>query len=145
MRGWGLGYLRINAEGHVSVHPDQTGDRSIDLYHLALDLNAQGIGLPLLPRFADILKARIAALATEFRRAIDESGYQGSYTSVYPIKVNQQRHVIEEIVAFGAPFGVGLECGSKPELQAVLGLSERTDHLALDLNAQGIGLPLPCA
>ena len=129
MRGWGLGYFRINAEGHVSVHPDQTGGRSIDLYHLALDLNAQGIGLPLLLRFSDILKARIAALATEFRRAIDESGYQGTYTAVYPIKVNQQRHVIEEIVTFGGPFGVGLECGSKPELQAVLGLSEKTDHL----------------
>ena len=129
MRGWGLGYFRINAEGHVSVHPDQSGDRAIDLYRLALDLNAQGIGLPLLVRFSDILKARIASLATEFRRAIDESGYQGTYTSVYPIKVNQQRHVIEEIVNFGGPFGVGLECGSKPELQAVLGLSEKTDHL----------------
>ena len=129
MRGWGLGYFRINAEGHVSVHPDQSGDRAIDLYRLALDLNAQGIGLPLLVRFSDILKARIASLATEFRRAIDESGYQGTYTSVYPIKVNQQRHVIEEIVNFGSPFGVGLECGSKPELQAVLGLSEKTDHL----------------
>ena len=129
MRGWGLGYFRINADGHVAVHPDQTGDRSIDLFRLALDLNAQGIGLPLLLRFSDILKARIASLANEFRRAIEESGYRGSYTSVYPIKVNQQRHVIEEIVSFGAPFGVGLECGSKPELQAVLGLSEKTDHL----------------
>src|SRR3989442_1166927 len=57
MRGWGLGYFRINAEGHVSVHPDQSGDRAIDLYRLALDLNAQGIGLPLLLRFSDILKA----------------------------------------------------------------------------------------
>jgi len=129
MRGWGLGYFRTNAEGHVTVHPDQDGDRSIDLYRLALDLSAQGIGLPLLLRFSDILKARIAALATEFRRAIEESGYGGTYTSVYPIKVNQQRHVVEEIAAFGSPFGVGLECGSKPELQAVLGLSERTDHL----------------
>jgi arginine decarboxylase len=129
MRGWGLGYFRINPEGHVSVHPEQSGDRAIDLYRLALDLNAQGIGLPLLLRFSDILKARIASLATEFRRAIDESGYQGTYTAVYPIKVNQQRHVIEEIVTFGGPFGVGLECGSKPELQAVLGLSEKTDHL----------------
>ncbi len=129
MRGWGLGYFRSNAEGHVTVHPDQAGDRAIDLYRLALDLNAQGIGLPLLIRFSDILKARIGALATEFRRAIEEAGYEGTYTAVYPIKVNQQRHVIEEIVTFGAPYGVGLECGSKPELQAVLGLTDRTDHL----------------
>lgn len=129
MRGWGLGFFRINAEGHVTVLPDQASDRSIDLYRLALDLNAQGIGLPLLIRFSDILKARIGMLATEFRRAIEETAYQGTYTAVYPVKVNQQRHVVEEIVSFGAPFGVGLECGSKPELQAVLGLTERTDHL----------------
>jgi arginine decarboxylase len=129
MRGWGLGYFRTNADGNVTVHPDQAGDRAIDLYRLALDLNDQGIGLPLLIRFSDILKARIESLATEFRRAREETGYEGGYTSVYPIKVNQQRHVVEEIVAFGSPFGVGLECGSKPELQAVLGLSDRTDHL----------------
>jgi len=129
MRGWGLGFFRINGEGHVTVHPDQTPDRAIDLYRLALDANAQGIGLPLLIRFADILKARIGALAHEFRRAIDETGYEGTYTTVYPVKVNQQRHVIQEIVSCGASYGVGLECGSKPELQAVLGLTERTDHL----------------
>src|ERR671916_266064 len=62
---------------------------------------------------------------------IDEFGYEGSYTTVYPIKVNQQRHVVEEIVQFGAPHGVGLECGSKPELQAVLALSESTDHIII--------------
>ena len=128
MRGWGLGYFRVNGEGHVTVHPDGSSDRAIDLYRLALDLHAQGIGLPLLVRFSDILRARVASLAGEFRRAIGESGYDGTYTTVYPIKVNQQRHVIEEIVEFGKPFGVGLECGSKPELQAVLGLTERTDH-----------------
>src|SRR5918911_258030 len=64
-----------------------------------------------------------------FRSAIREFGYEGGYTLVYPIKVNQQRHVIEEIVQYGAPYGVGLECGSKPELQAGLALSESTDHM----------------
>ncbi|HEX9164451.1 MAG TPA: hypothetical protein VF862_00970, partial [Gemmatimonadales bacterium] len=127
--GWGLGYFRVNADGHVAVHPDRTPERSVDLYRLALDLNAQGISFPLLLRFSDILKARIQQLSLEFRRAITDYGYQGRYTSVYPIKVNQQRHVVEEIVEFGAEHGVGLECGSKPELQAVLGLGERTDHL----------------
>jgi arginine decarboxylase len=131
MKGWGLGFFRINEEGHVTVHPDGTPGNGLDLYKLALDLNAQGIGLPLLIRFSDILRARITTLATDFRRAIEEFAYEGAYTSVYPIKVNQQRHVVEEIVEFGQPYGVGLECGSKAELQAVLGLVERTDHLII--------------
>ena len=129
MLGWGLGYFRINAEGHVMVHPDRDPARGVDLFRLALDLNAQGIAFPILLRFSDILKARIGELQNQFRRAIAEHGYEGTYTTVYPIKVNQQRHVVEEIVEFGAEFGVGLECGSKPELQAVLGMAERTDHL----------------
>jgi arginine decarboxylase len=114
MSGWGQGFFRISAEGHVVVHPD---------------LNAQGVQLPLLIRFSDILQSRIELLANEFARAIEEFSYQGRYTTVYPIKVNQQRHVVEEIVQFGARFGLGLECGSKPELQAVLGITDRTDHL----------------
>jgi arginine decarboxylase len=129
MTGWGLGYFRINAEGHVTVHPDANRKRGLDLYHLATDLHAQGVGLPLLLRFSDILKSRIEALSGEFSNAIKEFGYDGSYTTVYPVKVNQQRHVVQEIVEFGAPYGVGLECGSKPELQAVLGLNEDTRHL----------------
>jgi arginine decarboxylase len=129
MKGWGLGYFRINAEGRVVVHPDANPKRGLDLHRLALDLHAQGVGLPLLLRFSDILKARIETLATQFQTAIKEFGYDGTYTTVYPIKVNQQRHVVEEIVQFGAPFGVGLECGSKAELQAVLGLTDRGDHI----------------
>jgi arginine decarboxylase len=129
MNGWGLGYFRVNSEGHVTVHPDANKKRGLDLYNLAMDLHAQGVGLPLLLRFSDILRSRIQALATEFSNAIDEAGYQGRYTTVYPVKVNQQRHVMQEIVEFGAPHGVGLECGSKPELQAVLGLNESTNHL----------------
>ena len=129
MLGWGQGFFRVNAEGHVEVHPDPRNGPALDLHRLALDLNAQGIQLPLLIRFSDILRSRIALLATEFGRAIEEFGYEGRYRTVYPIKVNQQRHVIEEIVQFGAPYGLGLECGSKPELQAVLGISDRADHL----------------
>jgi arginine decarboxylase len=129
MAGWGLGYFRVNSEGHVTVHPDANRKRGLDLYHLAMDLHAQGVGLPLLLRFSDILRSRIGALATEFSNAIKEFGYEGTYTTVYPVKVNQQRHVIHEIVEFGASHGVGLECGSKPELQAVLGLNESTNHL----------------
>ena len=124
MQGWGLGFFRANGDGRVTVHPDGNPKRGLDLYQLAMDLNAQGVGLPLLLRFSDILKARIEALAAQFRNAIAEFGYEGTYTTVYPIKVNQQRHVIEEIVEFGMPLGVGLECGSKAELQAILGITE---------------------
>jgi arginine decarboxylase len=129
MSGWGLGFFRVSPEGHVTVHPDANRKRGLDLYLLAMDLHAQGVGLPLLLRFSDILKARIEALSGEFGSAIKEFGYQGTYTTVYPVKVNQQRHVVQEIVEFGAPFGVGLECGSKPELQAVLGLNESSTHI----------------
>jgi arginine decarboxylase len=126
MQGWGLGFFRVNAEGRVTVHPDGNPKRGLDLFQLAMDLNAQGVGLPLLLRFSDILRARIQMLATQFQNAIGEFGYEGRYTTVYPIKVNQQRHVVQEIVEFGLPHGVGLECGSKPELQAVLGITEGT-------------------
>jgi arginine decarboxylase len=129
MSGWGLGFFRINPEGRVAVHPDANPKRGLDLYHLAMDLSAQGVGLPLLLRFSDILRARIQALATQFSNAIREFGYDGAYTTVYPVKVNQQRHVLEEIVEFGGPYGVGLEAGSKAELQAILGLSESTTHI----------------
>ncbi|MGH7446531.1 MAG: biosynthetic arginine decarboxylase [Longimicrobiales bacterium] len=129
IEGWGIGYFDINDVGHVTVHPTKVADRGLDLYELAMDLEAQGVGLPLLLRFSDILRTRIEMLTERFRSAIREFEYTGSYTTVYPIKVNQQRHVVEEIVAFGRKYNVGLEVGSKPELQAVLALTERTDHM----------------
>jgi arginine decarboxylase len=129
IEGWGIGYFDINQQGHVTVHPTKEPGRGLDLYEIAMDLAAQGIGLPLLLRFPDILRTRIETLTEKFRAAIRDFDYEGTYTTVYPIKVNQQRHVIEEIVGFGDLHGVGLEVGSKPELQAVLALTERTDHL----------------
>ena len=130
VEGWGIGYFDINAKGHVVVRPDiNEPTRELDLFELANDLEAQGVGLPLLLRFSDILRSRIESLNARFAHAKEEYAYTGAYTTVYPIKVNQQRHVVEEIVEFGKTSGVGLECGSKPELQAVLGLAEHTDHL----------------
>src|SRR6266536_3822825 len=130
VEGWGVGYFDINDRGHVVVRPDSDNpSRELDLFDVANDLEAQGVGLPLLLRFSHILKSRIDSLNARFARAIREYGYEGRYTTVYPIKVNQQRHVVEEIVEFGKSSSVGLECGSKPELQAVLGLAEHTDHL----------------
>jgi arginine decarboxylase len=129
IEGWGIGYFDINSAGHVTVHPSKEPDRGYSLYEMARDLEMQGIGLPLLLRFSDILRSRIEGLNARFENAIKEFEYDGGYTSVYPIKVNQQRHVVEEIVAFGEVHGAGLEVGSKPELQAVLALTERTDHI----------------
>lgn len=127
--GWGIGYFGINEEGHLTVHPTRDPARGLDLFEIAVDLEEQGVRLPLLLRFSDILRTRIEMLRDRFARAIQESGFEGDYTAVYPIKVNQQRHVIEEIVAFGEAHGVGLEVGSKPELQAALALTERADQL----------------
>jgi arginine decarboxylase len=129
IEGWGIGYFDINQRGRVTVHPTKEPGRGLDLYEIAQDLEAQGMQLPLLLRFSDILRTRIQTLTEKFKAALKEFDYSGDYTMVYPIKVNQQRHVVEEIVQYGQPHGVGLEVGSKPELQAVLALTERTDHI----------------
>src|SRR6476659_4757361 len=130
VEGWGIGYFDVNEQGHAVVCPDLSRpERRLDLFNLAMDLGEQGVGLPMLLRFSDILRSRIETLYAAFDRAIKEYEYEGKYTLVYPIKVNQQRHIVEEIVQFGAPHGVGIECGSKPELQAVLALSESPNHM----------------
>ncbi|HEX3865277.1 MAG TPA: biosynthetic arginine decarboxylase, partial [Gemmatimonadaceae bacterium] len=132
VEGWGAGFFDVNDKGHVVVRPDKDrADRVIDLFEITNDLEEQGIALPVLLRFSDILRSRINSLTSHFEQARDEFGYTGGYTTVYPIKVNQQRHVIEEIVEFGKAHCVGLECGSKPELQAILGLAENTEHVII--------------
>jgi arginine decarboxylase len=132
IEGWGAGFFDVNDEGHVIVRPDKDRpDHTVDLYEITNDLEEQGIALPVLLRFSDILRSRIEDLTTRFEQAREEFGYTGGYTTVYPIKVNQQRHVVEEIVEFGKGRRVGLECGSKPELQAILGLAEDTEHLII--------------
>ena len=94
-----------------------------------LDLQRRGLGMPLLMRFSDILHSRVQALFGCFDSAIREYGYRGRYRGVYPIKVNQQHQVVEELVRFGRPFGLGLEAGSKPELLAGLALLDNPDAL----------------
>jgi arginine decarboxylase len=124
---WGKGYFDINPAGHVTVHPDKRPERAIDLKELVDQLQVRGIQLPILCRFTDILRHRVGEIADAFRAAIAEFSYQGEYCCVYPIKVNQQRHVVEEILDFGRPFRFGLEAGSKPELLAVLALTNGLD------------------
>src|SRR5690606_4529015 len=130
--GWGAGYFDINSAGHVIVRPDrERPECELDLFELATDLEEQGVALPVLLRFSDILRSRVRQLNERFVAAREEYGYTGGYTSVYPIKVNQQRHVIEEIANSGREYGVGLECGSNPQPQAVLALDANTDNLII--------------
>jgi arginine decarboxylase len=127
--GWSAGYFRINDAGHVEVTPSGPDGPSVDLHDLVLDLQRRGLGLPLLMRFSDILHSRVRTLVGCFESAIREYGYRGRYRGVFPIKVNQQHQVVEELVRFGSPFGLGLEAGSKPELLAGLALLDNPDSL----------------
>ncbi len=132
IRGWGHPYFTINALGHVEVVPDpERPDHGIDLFELVNDLDARGLELPLLLRFSDILKDRIKRVNECFQRAIAEYDYKGSYRGVFPTKVNQQKHFIEEVVEFGAPWRVGLEAGSKPELLIALAAEQEPGGLVI--------------
>ncbi len=117
---WGKGYFSISASGHVLVHPTKDPARSIDLKQLTDHLLLRGIGLPVLLRFSDILRHRVGDIHNAFKAAITQHQYEGKYICVYPIKVNQQRQVVEEVLDFGREYGFGLEAGSKPELLAVM-------------------------
>ena len=123
IKHWGKGYFGVNDQGHVTVHPNKRPEEAIDLKLLINQLQDRGIQLPILLRFTDILRHRVGEIHEAFKNAISEYAYSGRYVCVYPIKVNQQRHVVEEILDFGRPFGFGLEAGSKPELLAVLALT----------------------
>jgi arginine decarboxylase len=121
---WGKGYFSVNDEGHVLVHPEKDPARSIDLKKLIDTLVLRGISLPILIRFAEILKHRLKEIHDAFEVAIREHKYNGEYCCVYPIKVNQQRQVVEEVLEFGKPYKFGMEAGSKPELLAVMALCD---------------------
>ena len=117
---WGKGYFSISPQGHMLVHPTKDPNQSIDLKQLTENLLLRGIGLPVLIRFRDILRHRVGDISNAFRAAIAQNNYTGRYVCVYPIKVNQQRQVVEEVLDFGREYGFGLEAGSKPELLAVV-------------------------
>src|SRR6516164_9169772 len=121
---WGKGYFSVGENGHIHVHPEKDPARAIDLKQLVDTLVLRGINLPILIRFADILKHRLGEIHSAFQTAIAEHKYQGGYCCVYPIKVNQQRQVVEEVLEFGRPFRFGLEAGSKPELMAVMAMAD---------------------
>lgn len=128
---WGSGYFRVNELGHVCVHPAKDDPRKIDLLDLTLDLKERGIRTPILVRFPNIVDSRIKLLNGCFTKSITDYGYKGAYRGVYPIKVNQQRHLVEEILNAGNKFDMGLECGSKPELLVALAMVENPEALII--------------
>ncbi len=122
IHNWGSGYFAINHEGHVSVKPSPNSAVEFDLFTIAQSLTEAGYSLPVLVRFIDILQDRVNQLHRSFKKAQSIMDYRGRYTPVYPIKVNQQRKVVESILAADH---IGLEAGSKPELLAILGLAKQ--------------------
>ncbi len=120
---WGKGYVGVNEQGHLTVLPTKEAASQIDLFEVVAGLKERGIHTPVLLRFNDILAHRLKEIRKAFDDARAEHGYTGGYTCVYPIKVNQQRHVCEQVANLAVDLGFGLEAGSKPELLAVLGLS----------------------
>ena len=121
---WGNGYFSVNPAGHLQVHATKDAAHAIDLKELVDRLQLRGIALPVLIRFTDILKHRLGDIYGAFQSAIAQNNYQGGYSCVYPIKVNQQRQVVEEVLNFGKPYNFGLEAGSKPELLAVVAIAD---------------------
>ena len=148
--GWGLKYFSVNEKGHVTVTP-RDGYASVDLKDVMDELQVRDISAPVLLRFPDILDNRIEKISRCFKQAAEEYNYKAQNFIIYPIKVNQVRHVVEEIVSHGKKFNIGLEAGSKPELHAVLALNidERSvivcngykdeDYIELALLAQKMG------
>jgi arginine decarboxylase len=121
---WGKGYFSVGKNGNLQVHPEKDPSRAIDLKELVDNLQLRGISLPILIRFGEILKHRLGEMHQAFQNAIAENGYKNGYCCVYPIKVNQQRQVVEEVFEYGRPYHFGLEAGSKPELLAVLAIAD---------------------
>ncbi|WP_197744073.1 biosynthetic arginine decarboxylase [Candidatus Nitrosacidococcus tergens] len=120
---WSEGYFNINKQGHVIAHPHGIDNSlAIDLYQVSQEALKAGLSFPILVRFSEILHHRAKSLCTSFHHAMEAANYQGNFTAVYPIKVNQQRQVIQEILT-ADPDRIGLEAGSKPELLAVMSLS----------------------
>ena len=126
--GWGTSYFSINDAGHVVVTPRRDGV-TVDLKELVDELQLRDVASPMLLRFPDILDNRIEKMSSCFKQAAEEYGYKAENFIIYPIKVNQMRPVVEEIISHGKKFNLGLEAGSKPELHAVIAVNTDSDSL----------------
>ncbi len=130
INGWGINYFSINDKGNVTVTP-KSDAAGVDLKELIDELQLRDVACPVLLRFPDILDSRIEQMESCFRVAAKEYDYKGQNFLVYPIKVNQMRPVVEEIVSHGKKFNIGLEAGSKPELHTVIGINTDNDSLII--------------
>src|ERR1051326_8216594 len=128
---WGGGYFTINENGNVIARPLQEHGGSIDILEVVNEARARGLSFPLVIRFQDLLRHRVECVNRAFETAIAEFGYKNQYRGVFPIKVNQLREVIEEIVDAGEQFHFGLEAGSKPELVAALAMHKDPESLII--------------
>ena len=128
---WGSGYFGVNDEGNLTVAPLQDKGATIPIYQVVQEALAQGLKAPMLIRFQDLLRHRVEHLNGAFNRAIAENRFTGSYRGVFPIKVNQLREVVEEILDAGRPFNYGVEVGSKPEIFAGLAVHSDPDSLVI--------------
>ncbi len=131
VEGWGGGYFSVNEKGNVVARPLQEGGGSIDILAVVEEARNRGLGFPLVIRFQDLLRHRVESVNRAFQAAITEFNYRGAYRGVFPIKVNQLREVIEEIVDAGQKFHFGLEAGSKPELVAALAMHKDPESLII--------------
>ena len=129
--GWGSDYFTVNEAGNVEVRPLQENGGSIDILEVVNEARERGLGFPLVIRFQDLLRHRVESVNRAFQNAITEFGYKNQYRGVFPIKVNQLREVIEEIVEAGEQFHFGLEAGSKPELVAALAMHKDPESLII--------------
>jgi arginine decarboxylase len=134
VNAWGKGYFSINPSGHVVVRPDTTERHEIDLFEVVEGLKARDLTTPVVVRFSDILAHRLRRIHEAFAQAITENDYRNRYAAVFPIKVNQQRLVVEEVYRYGKEFGFGLEVGSKPELLAVMAMTENASERLIICN-----------
>lgn len=130
IKGWGINFFSINEKGHVRVTPKANGV-SVDLKEVIDELQLRDVSTPVLLRFTDILDSRIEKMASSFKIAAEEYNFKAQNFIIYPIKVNQMRPVVEEIVAHGKKFNIGLEAGSKPELHAVIAINTDNDSLII--------------
>jgi len=128
---WGSGYFTINSKGHITVLPTQDASTPIDLTELLEEAQQRGLTFPMVVRFQDLLRHRVERINLSFAEAIAEMGYKSCYRGVFPIKVNQLREVVEEIMDAGKPFHFGIEAGSKPELLAALAIHKDPESLII--------------
>ncbi|HVG39344.1 MAG TPA: hypothetical protein VM870_08655, partial [Pyrinomonadaceae bacterium] len=129
IENWGANYFGINRKGHLIVHPSDSEGRAADLKEIIDDLARRGVTTPVLLRFPQLIASQVRKLQRAFRNSIREFEYQGAHMCVYPMKVNQQRAVVEEYLREGSRYDFGLEAGSKAELYAALAMEQSGDSL----------------